>query len=112
MIYTLLILTVVFNAIMDNIMFYDSFAKYGLWLSRDGWKTKYILTEWLNKFLPLWLSKFLAQDVLVIFTDLFHTAKTLMIACFMVCIFGLTWKAFLAWFIWGLLFNIFYYLFK
>ena len=108
MIYILIILTIVCNAIMDSIMSNDSFAKYGLYFSRDGWKVKYQLTEWFNKFLPLWLSKFLAQDIFVIFTDLFHTSKTIMIACFLIAIFGFTLQAFIAWLIWGLLFSFFY----
>jgi hypothetical protein len=97
---------------MDNVMAHDSYAKYGLYFSRDGWKVKYIFTEWLNKYIPLWLSKLIAQDFLVIFLDLFHTAKTLMIACFVVAIFGITWYSLLVWFCWGIVFNVCYYVSK
>jgi hypothetical protein len=93
---------------MDSIMSNDSFAKYGLYFSRDGWKVKYQLTEWLNKFLPLWLSKFLAFDVLVVFTELYKVAKMIMIISFMVAIFGFTIHALIAYFVWGLLFSFFY----
>lgn len=112
MIYILLLITALCSAIMDNVMAHDSYAKYGLYFSRDGWKVKYIFTEWLNKYLPLWLSKIIAQDFLVIFLDLFHTAKTLMIAFFVLAIFGFTWTAFLVWFSWGIIFNVFYYITK
>lgn len=112
MIYILLILTAFCSAIMDNIMAHDSFAKYGLFFSRDGWKVKYQLTEWFNKFLPLWLSKFLAQDVFVVGTDLFHLTKSMMVMCICVLAFGFTWFALVAWLAWGFVFNIFYYVTK
>lgn len=112
MTYILILVTILCSAIIDCIMAHDTFSKHGLYFSRDGWKVKYQLTEWFNKFLPLGISKFLAQDVFVIFTDLFHTAKTIMIASFMVIVFGLTIKAFLAWIIWGFIFNFFYYFLK
>ena len=108
MIYILLALTVLCSSIMDAIMSNNAFSKYGLWASQDGWKLKYVFTEWLNKFLPLWLSKFIAQDVLVVFTDLWHTAKTVMIASFLICIFGFTFQAFVAYLVWGFTFNIVY----
>jgi hypothetical protein len=112
MTYILLFLTTLASAIIDSIWASDSFAKYGLWFSRDGYKCKYILTEWLNKYLPLWLSKFLAQDVLVIFTDLFHFAKFVMILSFLFCIFGFTWWAIVVYIWWGLMFNFIYYLIR
>jgi hypothetical protein len=93
---------------MDSIMSNDSFAKYGKWFSRDGWQIKYTLTEWLNKYLPLWLSKFLAQDVLVVFTELFKTVKMIMIISFMILIFGFTIKALIAYIVWGFVFSSIY----
>jgi hypothetical protein len=112
MVYILLLLTCLCSAIMDNVMAHDSFAKWGIFFSRNGWQVKYQLTEWFNKFLPLWLSKFLAQDVLVIGTDIFHLAKSTMIMLFCVAIFGFCWTTFLAWLGWGVVFNVFYYITK
>jgi len=86
----------------------DSFAKYGKWFSRDGWQIKYTLTEWLNKYLPLWLSKFLAQDVLVVFTELYKVAKMIMIISFIILIFGFTIKAVIAYIVWGFMFSSIY----
>jgi hypothetical protein len=93
---------------MDSIMSNDSFAKYGKWFSRDGWQIKYTLTEWLNKYLPLWLSKFLAQDVLVVFTELYKVAKMIMIISFIILIFGFTIKAVIAYIVWGFMFSSIY----
>lgn len=109
MIYILLLITAFCSAIIDAVIYQNPFAKWGLWWSNEGWKSKYVLTQWFNQFLPLWLSKFLAQDVFVIFSDLIHTAKTIMVACFMIAIFGFTWTAFIFWFVWGIVFNMFYY---
>jgi hypothetical protein len=97
---------------MDSIMSNDTFAKYGKWFSRDGWQIKYTLTEWLYKYLPLWLSKFLAQDVLVVFTELYKVAKMIMIISFMLLIFGFTIHAIIAYIVWGLLFSIVYTLIR
>ena len=108
----MLLLAALCNAIMDAIMSNDSFAKYGKWFSRDGWQIKYELTEWLNQFLPLWLSKFLAMDVLVVFTELYKLAKFIMITCFMIAILGVTWKALLVSMVWGLVFSFFYSLIR
>jgi len=46
------------------------------------------------------------------FTDLFHTSKTLMVAFFCIAAFSLTSQAFLAWLVFGVMFNFFYYLIK
>jgi hypothetical protein len=112
MIELILLLTIICSAIMDAITSQDSFAKYGLWFSREGYVLKYDLEAWLNKFLPSSISKFLAYDVLVIFTDLFHLSKTIMVACFIIAIFGFTIKAFLAYFVWGLVFSAIYYIIR
>jgi hypothetical protein len=93
---------------MDAIMSNDSFAKYGKFFSRDGWQIKHTFCEWLNNFLPLWLSKFIAEDVLVVFTELYKLSKMIMIISFMVAIFGFTTTALIAYMIWGLLFSFFY----
>ena len=108
MIYILLYITIAANAVMDAIMSNDSFKRFGKWFSRDGWQIKYTFCEWLNKYLPLWLSKFIAEDLLVVFTDLFHFAKMVMILSFMFIIFGFTLKALIVYFIWGLTFSILY----
>jgi hypothetical protein len=108
-VYICLVISIICSAVQDAVIFNNAFAKWGLYFSRDGWKNKYLLTEWFNKYLPLWLSKFLAQDILVIFCDLFHTAKTIMIASFIVAIFGLTWTSFIVWALWGFGFNFVYY---
>ncbi len=102
---SLLAITIIANSVMDAIMSNNVFAKYGLWFSRDGWTVKYDLKVWLNKYLPLWLSKFLAYDVLVIFTELYKVAKTVMIMSFMLLIFGFTWMAIVAYLVWGLAFS-------
>ena len=108
-IYILLLITIMANAVMDAIISNDSFAKHGLWFSRDGWKCKYLIVEWLNNFLPLELSSFLGETVLVVFSDLWHLAKTIMILSFMVLVFGFTWYAVIMYFAWGLIFSGFYY---
>ena len=112
MTYLLLFLTILSNAVMDAVTFNNAFSRFGLWFSSDGWKCKYILTEWLNQYLPLWLSKFLAQDVLVVVTDLYHLSKLVMILSFMFIIFGFTIKALIAYMVWGLCFSVVYYLIR
>lgn len=110
--YILFFLTILCSAIIDAIWSRDSFAKYGLWFSREGYVLKYDLEVWLNRFLPSFLSKFLAFDVLVIFTDLMHFAKFVMIISFMFLIFGFTLKALFAYFVWGLLFSGVFYMIR
>jgi len=110
MIYICLVISIIANAIMDAIMSNDAFAKYGKWFSRSGWQIKYQFVEWLNNWLPLWLSKFIALDVLVVFTELYKVAKMIMILSFMVAIFGLTLKALITYMVWGLLFSLVYWI--
>jgi hypothetical protein len=86
----------------------DAFAKYGLWYSRDGWKIKYQLTEWFNQLLPLWLSRFLAQDVFIVFTELYKFAKMIMVLSFLIAIFGLSIQTLVIYMIWGLCFSVVY----
>ena len=112
MTYLLLFVTILSNAVMDAIMSNDAFAKYGKWFSRSGWQIKYTFCEWLNKYLPLWLSKFIAFDILVVFTELYKTAKMVMILSFMFIIFGFTINALIAYMVWGLLFSAVYYLIR
>jgi len=112
MIYILLFLAAFSNSVMDAVDFNDSFKKYGKWFSKEGYTNKYALCEWLNKFLPLWLSKFLAFDVLVVFTSLWYVAKMIMVLSFLTCIFGLTLKMFLVYLCWGLLFSFDYSILK
>jgi hypothetical protein len=107
-----IILAALCSAIMDLVSSQDRFKDYGIWFSRDGYILKYDLAEWLNKFMPYSVAKFIAFDILVIFTDLFHLSKTLMVAFFCIAAFGLTAQAFLAWLVFGLMFNFFYYLMK
>jgi len=103
----LLLITIIANVIMDAVVFYNAFAKYGLWFSNQGYKCKYILADWLSKYLPMWLSRFLALNVLVIFSDLYHLSKSVMIFTFMALIFGFTWKAFTIFVVWGGLFSLY-----
>lgn len=98
-----LTLSIVASAVMDSVMSNNTFARWGLWYSKDGWKCKYILTEWFARFLPLDLSKFLAQDVLVGFTDLWHFAKTIMVLSFCMAI-NQEMGVFM-WLIWGFVFS-------
>jgi len=107
-----IILAALCSAIMDLVSSQDRFAKWGIWFSREGYILKYDLAEWLSKFMPYRVAKFLAFDILVIFSDLFHLSKTLMVAFFCIAAFGLTAPAFLAWLVFGLMFNFFYYLMK
>lgn len=86
----------------------DTFAKYGKWFSRGGWQIKHSLAAWLNKYLPLNLSRFIAEDFLVVFTELYKLAKMVMILSFLVLIFGFTIKVILVYICWGLLFSFFY----
>ena len=108
MIYLLLLITITSNAVMDAIMSNDAFKRFGLWFSREGWTIKYTLAEWLNKYLPLWLSKFLAEDCLVVFTELYKFAKMIMIVSFMLAIFGFTLNALYGYLAWGLIFSFIY----
>jgi hypothetical protein len=108
MIPLLLCITVLANAVMDAIMSNDSFAKYGKWFSRDGWQIKHTFCEWLNQFLPLWLSKFLAEDVLVCATELYKFAKMVMILSFLTAIFGFHVQTIVAYMVWGMCFSLVY----
>ena len=107
-----IILAALCSAIMDLVSSQDKFKDYGLWFSREGYILKYDLADWLNKFMPYNLAKFIAFDILVIFTDLFHLSKTLMIAFFCIAAFGLTAQAFIGWLLFGIMFNFFYYSIK
>ena len=74
-----------FNAVCDAVIFNDSFASLGKWFSRSqvsqGRNDIYAYLR--IKFgLPLWLCRFLAFDVLIVFGDLWHFSKFLMIGCF------------------------------
>jgi len=104
----LLLITIFSNAIMDSIMSNDSFKQYGKWYSRDGWQIKHSFCEWLNNFLPLWLSKLIAEDILVVFTELYKFAKMLMILSFLILIFGFNQYTFLLYIVWGMSFSFLY----
>ena len=108
MIYFLLSLTIASNAVMDAIMSNDSFAKYGVFFSRNGWRTKHVFADWLNKLMPRWLAVFISGTVLVMFTELYKLAKMIMILSFLFAIFGFTWKAIIIYVIWGALFSFVY----
>ena len=112
MIYALFLITIISNAIMDAITSNDAFAKYGKWFSREGWEIKHDFAIWLNKFLPLWLSDFIAMDVLVVFTELYKFAKMIMIASFITMAFGFTYTSVVLYFVWGLSFSIVYSLIR
>jgi hypothetical protein len=74
-----------FNAVCDAIIFNDSFASLGKWFSRaqilKGRDEFYVYLRVKHK-LPLWLCKFLAFDVFIVFLDCWHFSKFLMIGCF------------------------------
>ena len=108
MIYLLLVLTIASNAVMDAIMSNDSFASYGIWFSRDGWKIKHVFADWMAQFIPEWLSELLACTVLVMFTELYKFAKMIMLLSFLIAIFGFTWYALVMYIVWGALFSIVY----
>lgn len=110
MTYILILISIICNALMDAINSRDTFAKYGLFFSREGWKCKYLIVEWFNNFLPLEISRFIGETVLVVFSDFWHLLKTIMILSFMCAIFGFTWWAVIMYFAWGLFFSGFYYL--
>lgn len=107
-----LLITIIMSAIGEAVVFYNSFGKFGLWFSDKGYVLKYKLAEWLNKYLPLWLSKFIAYNILVIFTDLFHLSKAIMIYTFIYLTFGFTWLTFVLFVIWGALFSLYLNYFK
>lgn len=104
----LFIITIISNSIMDAIMSNNSFAKYGLWFSRDGWKIKYLLRDWLSKYIPFYISKFIAFNILVVFTELYKLCKMIMIMSFMFLIFGLNINSLYAYLLWGILFSFVY----
>jgi hypothetical protein len=112
MIYLLLTITIASNAVMDAIMSNDSFASYGIWFSRDGWKTKHAFADWMAQFIPEWLSVLLSGTVLVMFTELYKFAKMIMILSFLIAIFGFTWYALAMYIVWGALFSIYYTLIR
>lgn len=112
MIYILLLITIISNAVMDAIMSNDAFKRFGKWFSRDGYQIKYTFAEWLNKYFPLWLSKFIAEDFLVVFTELYKFAKMIMVLSFLIAIFGFTWFALAAYMVWGLIFSFAYYMIR
>ena len=112
MIYILLLITIISNAVMDAVWSRDSYRKYGLWFSKDGYKVKYFLRDYLNKYVPNWLARFLAFDVLVVFTELYKLAKMIMILSFLIAIFGFTWYALIMYFAWGLFFSGVFYLIR
>jgi hypothetical protein len=98
MYYLLFILAIFCNAVMDA----DALDAFGRWAEKrynanptkfnkilwdwvdvSGWENKYKIQDWLIKhdYQP-WVAKWLAQDVLVIFLDLWHFAKAIMMICF------------------------------
>lgn len=108
----LILITILSNAVMDSIMSNDSFKQFGKWFSRDGWQIKHTFCEWLNQFLPLWLCKLIAEDILVVFTELYKFAKMLMILSFLILIFGFNQYTFFLYIVWGMSFSILYALMR
>ena len=90
----------------------DAFKRFGKWFSKNGYQIKYTFAEWLNQYFPLWLSKFIAEDFLVVFTELFKFAKMIMILSFLAAIFGFTWYTLIMYIVWGALFSIYYTLIR
>lgn len=108
MIYLLVFISILSSAIMDAININNAFAKYGIWFSKDGWKNKHTFAEWISKYLPDFISESIAEDFLVMFTDLWHFAKMIMVLSFLIAIFGITLKTFIMYIIWGIIFNFLY----
>lgn len=134
----LLILAIFFNSIMDA----DTLDVFGQlsekryksnptkfnkilweWVDADSWENKYQVRDWLiSKHVPKSIATWLAKDVLVIFLDLWHFAKALMMVCFEIPIAILTIQMvpFLPLWLWmlilfmsgGVIFNLFYYRFR
>ena len=94
----ILFLGIFFNSIMDA----DSIDVFGKWAEKrytsnptrfnfilwhwvdvDSWENKYMVREWMiiHGFQP-WFATWMAKDVLVVFLDLWHFAKALMMLCF------------------------------
>lgn len=98
----LLILAMAFSAVMDTT---DRFAEYFRrkeistekkiywflreWCDSEKWRNKYEVKDFLIKSgIPVVISTYLAKDVLVIFVDMWHFAKAMMILCFIIPISG------------------------
>jgi hypothetical protein len=86
--YLILLLVIIFcSAVMDttdyiaNFLKRKGYQKLFEWFNSNSWKNKWRLAEWLEKIgLSKSLSKWLAADVLVIFTDGWHFFKAIMMA--------------------------------
>lgn len=93
------------------------------WSKSDSWENKYKIINWLeSKGIPKSIATWLGKDVLVIFSDLWHFVKSLMLVCFEVPIVVLTshlvpfipvWLwAIVLFIVGGVIFNFFYYRFR
>ena len=131
----LLILAILLNAIMDadsldafDRLFKKRYEKNPTklnwilyeWVQGETWQNKYDMLTWMvNKGLPYKLANWLAKDVFVVFSDLWHFAKAIMMVCFEIPIAVLLspmvpfiplWLLLLSIFlIGGVIFNLFYY---
>lgn len=128
MIYIILTLIAVFcNAVMDADQYIagyfnlKGYKKLYAWSNSMSWENKYFLKEWLQgKGVPEKIASWLAKDVLVIFTDMWHFCKAVMMICFLIPIRDVTFSLwgeylnptlalFVLFSLFGVLFNKFYY---
>jgi hypothetical protein len=60
-----------------SIRIHKLFGNLAFWLEDNGWENKYQMLKWFQKTLklPKAIATYLAKDVLVIFTDGWHTFK-------------------------------------
>lgn len=107
----LIAIACIFNAIMDNIMAYNTFGRFGLWFSNEGWKIKYMFADWLMRFIPKRIALFIAVNIAAPFCDFWHFSKILWIICFCLAI-SLSLKGILYFLFYSLVFCIVFPLIK
>ena len=115
---------------------YNFFVRKGwkhlaFWCDSDSWENKYQMKEWMMKIgVPEGLAKYLSMDVFVIFTDMWHCAKAIMMVCtqyfvailaigfvnnglvyvnFPITNINVAWLTFILFLLSGMTFNWFYY---
>lgn len=99
---SLLILAMLFSAIMDTT---DRFSEYFKrkeistnkkiykflreWCDSESWRNKYKIKDHLIRIgIPELISSYLSKDVFVVFLDMWHFSKAMMILCFLIPISG------------------------
>jgi len=107
----LIVIACLFNAIMDNIMAYNTFGRFGLWFSNEGWKIKYKLADWLSQYIPRVYAAFIAVNIAAPFCDFWHLSKLLWVICFCLSI-SLSLKGIIYFFFYSILFSVLFPLIK